>query len=463
MTRKLATTPAGRPRVGEAVVLGAGLGGLTTAASLAGRAEHVTVLDRDAIPRVDEPRDGVPQGRHVHLLLPGGMRVLARLMPGLERSFRDAGAQILRDPDDFAVHLGGGRLAVERLDPAFVLIGATRPLIEGVVRERVRALPNVRLIGGTHARGPVRGPNGSVAGVRVRRTGRAATDEAIAADLVVDATGRGSRAPAWLRELGFDAPEEESVPVDLRYVTRLFRRQPGRGDGPRNVLIGAPPGDGRGAVALAVENDRWIVSLIGMLGRRPPSDLEGFRAYARSLWCGDVHAITSSAEPVGEAATFSFPANVRRRYDRLRRFPGGFVVLGDALGPFNPAYGQGMSMAAIEAETLGVALDRVGCASVGPAFFGAIRSRIEDVFTQAVDNDLRHPEVEGPRTLRWRILDRYAQRLLPLAHRDPLVGRAFLDVMCLLAPGSSLMRPRVAARVLLHGGPREAGPVAPAG
>lgn len=463
MTRRETTTRPGRTRVGETVVLGAGLGGLATAAALAGRAERVTVLDRDVIPRVDESRDGVPQGRHVHLLLPAGMAALERLMPGLESSFRDAGAQILRDPDDFAIHMGGGRLAVERLDPAFVLVGATRPLIEGVVRERVRALPNIRLIGGTHAKGLVRGPSGSVAGVRVRGDGDAAAEETVAADLVVDATGRGSRAPAWLRELGYDAPEEESVRVDLRYTTRLFRRPPGRAHGPRNVLIGAPPGDGRGGVALAVEDDRWIVTLIGMLGRQPPSDLGGFLAYAGSLWCDDVHAIAAREEPIGEATTFSFPANVRRRYDLLRRFPGGFVVLGDARGPFNPAYGQGMSMAAIEAETLGAALDRVGPSRVGPAFFGAMRSRIEDVFTQAVDNDLRHPEVEGSRTLRWRILNRYAQRLLPLAHRDPLVGRAFLDVMGLLAPGSSLMRPRVAARVLLRGGPREAGSIAAPG
>jgi 2-polyprenyl-6-methoxyphenol hydroxylase-like FAD-dependent oxidoreductase len=300
--------------------------------------------------------------------------------------------------------------------------------------------------------------------VRVRRRDGDAVEETLPADLVVDASGRGSRAPRWLEELGYEPPDEEVVRVDVRYTTRLFRRTAARERRPRNVLIGALPGQRRGAVALAVENDRWIVTLTGLLGEQPPADLDGFRAFARSLWAGDVHAIAAREEPLGEAVTGAYPANARRRFDRLRRFPGGFVVLGDALSPFNPVYGQGMSMAALEAEALGAVLDRVGPAQAGPAFFRATRARIDDAWTQAVDNDLRHPEVEGPRTLRWRLVNRYAGRLLPVAHRDPVVGRAFLEVMALLAPGASLMRPGVAGRVLLRGGRRAAGPVgSPAG
>lgn len=457
------TPRAPRTRAERAVVLGAGMAGLTAAAALAPRARHVTVLDRDALSRVDEARKGVPQGNHIHLLVPAGRAALERLLPGVTDGLRTAGAQVLDRSDDFAIHIAGGRLNVQSLHPEFVLIGATRPLIEGVVRERVRALPNVEILGGREARAlAASGPNGAVTGVRVRPKGDAAAEEALPADLVVDATGRGSRAPRWLEELGYTPPHEETVRIDLRYATRMFRRPPGRPDGVRNVLIGAVPGVGRGAVALAVEGDRWIVTLSGMFGEQPPTELSAFRDYARALWCGDVHAIVAREEPLGEPATASFPANVRRRYDRLRRQPPGFVVLGDAQCAFNPTYGQGMSVSALQAEALAGALERVGTARIGPAFYRAARPIVENAWGQAVDNDLQHPQVEAPRSLRWRLTGAYMARLLPVAHRDPVVGQAFLNVMGMLAPPPSVLRPGVARRVLLARR-RPAGAYAPAG
>ncbi|MDZ7801805.1 MAG: hypothetical protein U5K81_13590 [Trueperaceae bacterium] len=433
-------------------MLGAGLASRTAAAALAPRAGHVTVLDRDALSRVDEARKGVPQGKHIHLLVPAGRAALERLLPGVTDELAAAGAQILNRAGDFAIHIGGGRLNVQGLHPDFVLIGATRPLIEGVVRERVRALTNVEILGGREARGLIAsGSNGAVTGVRVRPKGEAAAEETLPADLVVDATGRGSRAPRWLEELGYEAPHEESVRIDVRYATRMFRRPPGRPDGVRNVLIGALPGEGRGAVALAVEGDRWIVTLSGMFGEQPPTALSDFRAYARSLWCGDVHAIAAREEPLGEATTASFPANVRRGYDRLRGHPPGFVVLGDAMCAFNPTYGQGMSVATLEAEALAGALERAGTARIGKTFYRAARPIADNAWAQAVDDDLQHPQAAGPRSLRWRLTSAYMARLLPAAHRDPAVGQAFLNVMGMLAAPPSVLRPGVARRVLFGG------------
>jgi len=439
-------------RVAHVVVLGASLAGLAAAASLARVAGRVTVLERDALQRKDGARKGVPQGRHVHLLLPSGVRALEALLPGFTGDLRRAGAELLREGQDFRIHVGGGRLRLDRVGPSFTLVGATRPLTESVIRERVRALPNVEVRGGTEALGLVPDASGRrVTGVRVRPTRAGAAERDLDADVVVDATGRGSRAPRWLAALGYGAPAEERVRVDVRYTTRLFRRHPDD-RGARNVLVSVPPDGRRGGVALAVEGDRWIVTLVGMLGEQAPGDLDGFRAYARSLWSGALHDLVATGEPMGEAVTGAFPANSRRRYDRLRRFPGGFVVMGDALCPFNPLYAQGMSMAAMEARTLGRVLSRVGSARVGPAFFRASRAAVDEAWTQAVDNDLRHPAVEGPRTARWRVLGRYSDRLLPLAHRDPVVARALFEVMCLMRPGVSLMRPSISLRVLLRGG-----------
>ncbi len=456
--------------VDHAIVLGAGMAGLAAAAALAARSRVVTLIEADPLPRVDEARKGVPQGRHVHLLLPAGLAALGDLLPGVADDLRGAGAEMIDRPEDFRILLGGGRLRLETLRPGFALVGATRPLVEGVVRERVRSLPNVRVRSGVRAKRLRAGDGDAVTGVELARSGptRAAGDAAGAAravlpssdpaaagagaiewlegDVVVDATGRGSRAPAWLRELGFEAPTEERVRVDLRYTTRLFRRDPAAGDGERIVLVEAPPGVSRGGVALAVEGNRWIVTLTGMLGEQPPGDLDGFLAYARSLWTPELHDIARAAEPLGPAEMGAYPANARRRFDRLPRFPGGFVVVGDALCPFNPLYAQGMSVAAFEGLALGRALDRAGAAGVGRAFFGEVRGLLQETWTQAVDGDLRHPGVEGPRTLRWRVLGAYARQVSAAAHRDPVLARALFEVMCLLAPGSSLARPAVALR-----------------
>jgi 2-polyprenyl-6-methoxyphenol hydroxylase-like FAD-dependent oxidoreductase len=228
-------------------------------------------------------------------------------------------------------------------------------------------------------------------------------------------------------------------------------------------MVAPLPGVRRGAVALAVEGQRWVVTLVGMVGERPPTEIEAFRAYARSLWSPAVHDLIVEAEPIGDAVTGGFPGNTRRRYDELRAFPRRFVVTGDALGATSPVNALGLSMAVLAAEKLGETLARVGPAHVGPAFFRSARSLVEEAYTMAVDNDLRHPAVQGPRTLRWRVINNYARRLMPLAHRDPVVGRALADVMGFLAPGASLMRPNVAWRVLVRGGRRSAAPPATSG
>ncbi|MEJ2288244.1 MAG: FAD-binding protein [Deinococcales bacterium] len=446
-------------RIEHAVVLGAGMAGLSAAAALAPQAQRVSVVERDPLPGIDRSRKGVPQGAHVHLLLPGGLRALDELLPGLQEDLRGAGAQLLDRAGDFRVNVGGGRLKLETLHPGFVLVGATRPLVEGVLRERVQALDNVRVRPGLEVLGMRAATRATaVTGVRLRSTADG-SEETLSADLVVDATGRGSRAPRWLEELGYRAPHEERVHVDVRYTTRVFRRAgPGPGGG-RNVMIAPLPGTRRGAVALAVEGERWVVTLTGLLGEQAPRELEAFRAFARSLWSPDVDAIASACEPWGEAVTGAYPANVRRRYDQLRRFPAGFVVIGDALASFNPLSAQGMSLAALEALALRTTVERFGAQRLGLAFFRSGRDLVDAAWSQAVDNDLKHPAVLGRRTLRWRLTYAYSRRLMRVARVDPLAAQALFDVMALLAPAPSLLRPGMLRRVLLHG---EAGREVPA-
>jgi 2-polyprenyl-6-methoxyphenol hydroxylase-like FAD-dependent oxidoreductase len=209
-------------------------------------------------------------------------------------------------------------------------------------------------------------------------------------------------------------------------------------------------------VALAVEGDRWIVTLVGLMGERPPADLDGFVEYARTLWVADLHELVAAAQPLADAATGGFPSYLRRRYDRLPRFPDRYVVTGDAVCSLNPVYAQGMSVAISEARTLGQILDQHGVDRVGRHFFQSTKRTVDDAWTMATGADLGYPAVEGPRPAGWRLINAYFNRLLRVAHHDPVVATAFMEVNAMLAPPQHLMRPRIVSRVFT-GGRRPAG------
>ena len=433
-------------RVGEhAIVLGASLAGLAATAALAERFQRVTIIERDPLPRYTEPRRGVPQGRHAHLLLPAGRADLADLLPGIVGDLRARDAHVI-EAKDFRFLIAGGCLLLD--EPDLGIVGATRPLIESVVRDRVRALRGVEVRDKHDAVGLVTTPDRSrVIGVRLLSRDTNA-EAAVAGDLVVDATGRGSRSPQWLTDLGYRPPDAERLQVGVHYATRLFRRDPADLDGCRHVAVSIPPGEQRGGLLLAVEGDRWLVTLVGLLGERPPTDLAGFVDYAAALWAQDLHEVVASAEPIGEASTGGFASYLRRRYDRLRRFPHRYVVTGDAVCSLNPVYAQGMSVAIREGSVLGHVLDETGLERVGPRFFRRTKGVVDTAWQVATGADLAHPGVPGRRSIPWRLISNYFDRLLPVAHHDPVVARAFLQVNGLLAPAQHLLRPRIVVRVV---------------
>lgn len=320
------------------------------------------------------------------------------------------------------------------------------------MRDRVRALPGVRFVERCDVDGVVTTPDKTrVTGVRLRSRTDPKADETVAADLVVDTMGRGSRSPRWLADLGYPVPDEKRMRVDVHYSTRLFHREPADLDGCRHVIVGLPPSGRRGGLTLAVEGDRWLVTLVGMLGERPPSDLDGFVEYARTLWSGEVHEVVDRATPIGEGVTGAFHEYVRHCYDRLTAFPDRYVVSGDAVCSLNPVYAQGMSVAISEAQTLGLIVDRHGLDRVGKRFFRQTRQLVNTAWTLATGADLAHPEVQGPRPMPWRVINAYMNRLLPAAHRDPLVADMFLKVNTFVAPPPHLFHPRILAHVLRNG------------
>jgi 2-polyprenyl-6-methoxyphenol hydroxylase-like FAD-dependent oxidoreductase len=436
--------PALSPLGQRAVVLGASMGGLLAARVLRDHFGEVVLVERDDLSGSGN-RKGVPQGRHTHALLARGGQTIEQLFPGITGELVAEGA-VLADPTgDARRFIGGGFYCRQPCGRKGILAG--RPLVETHVRRRLLALPNVRLRSEHDVLGIESDGAGRVTGARIATTSGTGSAEIVPADLVVDATGRGSKASAWLTAMGYEAPSEEKVQVGLGYSTRFYRRSAEHLGGALTLMIAPTPTSLRAAVVLAQEGDRWIMTLVGYDGNRPPTDGAGFVEYTRGYPVPDLYDLVRSAEPLSDPIPATFPANQRRRYERLTRFPEGFLVIGDAICSFNPLYGQGMSVAAAEADALAACCGE-GLAGLALRFFRRSTEVVDVAWTLAADNDRRLLHPDADRSARTRLLRWYMGRLHVAARRDPAAAMAFLSVAGLLAPPSSLLKPRMALRVL---------------
>jgi 2-polyprenyl-6-methoxyphenol hydroxylase-like FAD-dependent oxidoreductase len=431
---------------GHAVVLGAGMAGLLTAAVLVPAYERVTVVERDPVPEPGHGRRGVPQGRHTHAMLPRGAQVLDELLPGLTGQLVAAGA-VLADPlADFRMTIGGHPL--RQAPVGAPVVQASRPFLEGHVRDRVLA-EGVELVTGRDVVGLLADAGGTrVTGVRIIGRAVGSAEELLAADLVVDATGRAGRTPAWLEALGHPGPPKEEFPVDVAYASR-FLRLPAGADVAKGVGTAPVPGHPRGMMLLAVEGGRRLLTLAGITpAHRPPVNPDGFLAFAGSVAPPDVFAAIRDAEPLGHISGYRYPSYLRRRYTRLRRFPAGLLVVGDALCSFSPVYAQGMSVAALQALALRRCLER-GPDGLARRFFRAAERIVAGAWHTGVSADLALPEVPGRRPQATRLVNAYIGRVLAAAEDDADVARRFMRVTGMLDSPVALLHPAVLRPALL--------------
>ncbi|MCB0114551.1 MAG: hypothetical protein KDD84_10690 [Caldilineaceae bacterium] len=428
-----------------AIVIGASIGGLLTARALADHYDHVTLLERDCFPAPGEQRKGVPQGKHAHAVLVRGLQIMEAYFPGLTAYLVEQGADC-GDVSEKARWFNDGVYHQPCLS-GYNAICVSRPLLEAAVRERVLALSNVDAIEGCDVLGLFTTENRQrVTGVRVIRRRAGSAEETLRADLTVDASGRGSRTPAWLENLGYARPEEESVKIGMTYASCEYRRRPDHIPGVNALIVAATPPNRRNGVLLGEEGNRWIVTAAGYLGEILPTNHAEMVEFVKGLPTPEIYEVIKDAEPLGEVSTHKIPSNLRRRYERLARFPQGYLVIGDALCSFNPVYGQGMTVAALESLTLGNCLSQ-GESRLAERFFKEAAKIVDIPWSTAVGNDLRFPEIEGQRTPMTRFINWYVSKLHHAAGNDASVSIAFLQVINLLKPPPSLMHPRIMWRV----------------
>lgn len=433
----------------RAVVLGGSMAGLLAARVLADAYAEVVVVERDELPHGAAHRRGVPQSRHIHGLLARGQLALEELFDGLTADLVDLGAPAGDMLEDLRAYFGGHRL---QPGPSGLLaLQASRPMLEASLRGRVRTLPSVEFMDRCDVAGLTTTSDGSrVTGARVVRGLDGSAEQTLTADLVVDATGRGSRTPAWLEMLGYPRPTVEQVRIGIGYASRTYRLVPGLLAGDIGILNAATPDHPRGGALAAMENDRFLVTLFGILGDYPPTDPQGFTDFAATLQFPDINQALRDAEPLDAPVRFRHHTSVRHHYERLPRFPEGLLVMGDAMCTFNPIYGQGMSVVALQALALRDHLQQQ--TRPQPVRFLRQIGRIVDVpWSMATGGDLAFPNVVGRRTMQMRLLNGYLAKLFAGAAHEPRLGRAFLRVAGLVDPPQALLAPGVAARVLRAG------------
>lgn len=432
---------------GQAVVVGGSLGGLLAARVLSDHFARVTVIERDGLPSSGAHRRGVPQDVHTHTLIASGLAAMENLFPGLTDGMVAHGGTVADLQGECLWYLDGHRMKQAAMGVNVLLAG--RPLLEGQIRDRVRAIGNVSFRDGAEVAGlTVDGARERVTGVTVLDGSGTSPTATVGADLVVDATGRGARGITWLRESGFPVPEEEKVDIGIVYTTRHFKRRPEHLDGNHALIITTTRDNRRGGAMIAQEDDTWIVSLFGYLGESAPLDLKGFVEFAGSLETKDLYHVIRDAEPLGEAVPIRFPASRRRHYERLERFPQGYVVLGDALCSFNPVYAQGMSVLSLEAQVLADCLragmhkpGRDGQSSLATEFFAGVTPTLDVAWSTATGGDLRYPEVDGVRTPEMAAAGEFLGRVYFAASRNTRVGSTFARVTNLLEGPEALQEP----------------------
>ena len=433
----------------HAVVVGAGIGGLTAAKALSSHFEKVTVLERDALPSKPQARIGTPQSRQVHVLLRGGLDALTRFFPDFEAELERAGAVRARVGSEIRIESPGFDPFPQR-DLAFDTLCMTRPLVEFVARRLVEQQGNIAFQLRCRVTRFLTSPD-QLAVVGVRYDAADGESTTLSADLVVDASSRGTLTLEALDAIGMPRPAETEIGMDLSYATATFEIPPAAPRDWRAVIHRPAADSGRGAFLFPIENNRWHVNLNSVHGETPPDDLQDFIAFARTLRTPTIHDAIKDAAAVAPIYRFGLPCSVRRRFEALQSFPERLLPIGDAICRFNPAFGQGMSVVAQQVGVLKQLLEaRAGAGQpldgLAQAFFAAIQDVLATPWS-AAENDFIYPKTRGECPANFQQRLNYSGALMKVAAEDADVHRILFEVNNLVKPPSALRSPQIANRV----------------
>lgn len=449
-----------KPDERHALVIGGSIAGLLAAQVLTKYFNQVTIIERDHLSAQPEQRPGVPQAHHLHVLLKRGLDVIEQLFPGIQTELAASGAVAINASADYLWYGLGGW--TPRFNSDLNFYSLSRNLLEWIIRRRLAANNRVVFVQASQVTSLLSNPNKThVTGVQVRQkiahkqdTFYRQTD--LTADLVVDASGRNSRAPRWLEAMGYTPPKETVINSFLGYASRLYELPENFQADWQGALVTAKAPGTRGGVMSAIEGNRWIVTLAGIGRDYPPTDEAGFLDFARSLRNPIIYEAILDAKAISPLIAYHRTENSWHHYEKLSRLPSGFVVIGDAVCAFNPVYGQGMTTAALGALTLDECLNKQlsrhadgNLVGLSQSFQKQLSKIIAVPWLMATGEDFRwNTTVGGRPNLMTKLMQLYLDQVLLLAAESSDIHRLFLEVMHLLKPPSVFFHTNVFRQVL---------------
>jgi 2-polyprenyl-6-methoxyphenol hydroxylase-like FAD-dependent oxidoreductase len=438
----------------QAIVIGGSMAGLLAARALSDHFDQVTLLDRDQFPTTPALRSGVPQAKHVHILLLRGATILEDYFPGFHAELVAAGVPEV----DFGMeseyfgYLSSGR-AKQGNVPWIKSLTPSRALLEHHIRQRVIALPNVKVIDQVDVEGLLTNPDQSVITGVTLKSRKDHQHSALFADLIVDCSGRNSKAPEWLEALGYQKPTETLVNSHVGYATRWYEGAPPTGH--KCIIIQSDPSSGiyRGGGLLAVEGNQFVLTLAGVNQDYPPTEEDAFLEFAQTLLHPILYETIKASKPITPISGYRYQGSRRRHYEQLDRLPGRFILMGDSILSFNPIYGQGMSVAAMESEVLAKLLKEAPHldGNFVKRFQKGVHDVAQDAWLLATGEDLRSPLVEGSKP-NWmdRLNQQFSLAVLRMASSDADFATTFFKVAHLVERPTALMRPDRVLRLIAY-------------
>jgi 2-polyprenyl-6-methoxyphenol hydroxylase-like FAD-dependent oxidoreductase len=439
----------------RAIAIGGSIAGLLAARILSDYFEQVIVLDRDRLPTTSSPRRGVPQSVQPHVLFTQGYRILEDLFPGIGKDLRAAGAVPIDWGKEFHYFNQGHWNATTDDASELLSFTCTRPLLEGVIRQHVQRLPNVELreycrvvglVGDTYSTKAAQRATRHISGVCLASK-QNSQSQTLSAQLTVDASGRSTQAPAWLKALGITPPPVTRIDAGLGYATRRYRI-PANRQTPWKVLLVSqePPTKTRLGYLAQVENNEWIATLGGYEHDYPPLDNQGFLNFAQTLADPAFYQTIHSAEPVSDVLAHRATANRLHHYEQIE-MPMGFIALGDAVCALCPVYGQGMTVSALSAQVLERWLQSskkdnrpLNCSQ----FQTLLAHSNAFPWSVAIGQDSQFPSAHAHAPASnpvSRLFQAYLAQLLRLAHHDADVHVRFMAMAHMVTSPLSLFSP----------------------
>ena len=437
----------------RAVVIGGSVAGLMTAKTLSPFFREVVILEKDTLNSENGLHKGVGQGPHSHVLLPSGMEILKQLLDSTELNPREYGIY----PADAAEELKWFQFGVwkKRFHSGVNMGWCHRSQFEWRVRQDVLSVDNILLNSGARVVGLMVAEEGNrIKGVQYQAGSGKEDIKALEADLVIDASGRGTHTPKWLSEANIASVTEDEVRTQISYTTRRFRLPPSLKDSLDWKVLAIypePPHVKRGGMIYPLGNGEWMTTLVGFNGEIAPSDIDGYMDYAQSLPQPELYEVLKQSTPIGDPLNYRVPGSLWRRYDDSKQWPGNYAVVGDAVCSFNPIYGQGITMVLKDLQKLRALLERKE-SDFTPATMTHLQKQIGKgkiiPWLMAASPDFMYTGTTGNKPPGVSIMNSYIKALMKLAGKDQDIHQRFIEAFTFLKSPAVLMTPSVIGKVV---------------